>query len=77
MRTHFGIKAVEGVPASIKPIIGCPPGRRRLKFRNDSVARLFVRDEHGIREFWLRDNGDTWSIGAERARNFLPLTSDL
>ena len=67
-----GVKFVCGVPSDIKPIIGCPTGRRRLRFRKGSDARLYVRDEHGIREFWLRDNGDTWAIGGERARNHNP-----
>lgn len=54
-----GFKIVFGVREP-KPIIGAPAGRQRLRMRNTSTARLFVKSETGIRSFALIDMGHHW-----------------
>ena len=41
-----------------KPFRNFPPGRIRLRMRNDAYARAFVRSEHGIRHFLIVDTGE-------------------
>lgn len=54
-----GVRVVFGVRPA-KPILGAPAGKQRLRMRNHDAARLFVRNETGIREFVLEDGGDAW-----------------
>jgi hypothetical protein len=66
----FGPKLVFGVPVIIKPIVGLPPGKVKVRFRNTSVACVFIRGDYGIRQFYLEDKGDHWYPCFEVARNY-------
>lgn len=57
----------------LKPIIGAPDGRQRIRMRNTAVAKLFVRDAIGIRCFILADCGTHWTPVWEQARNARPI----
>jgi hypothetical protein len=54
-----GMRAVLGVREP-KPIFGAPEGKQRLRMRNTSAAKLFVKTPDGIRCFLLEDCGDRW-----------------
>lgn len=68
-----GKKVVFGVREP-KPITGAPEGRQRLRMRNTSLARLFVKTDSGIRHFILEDKEDTWFCNPqmEQGRNVRP-----
>lgn len=68
--TVTGLRVVCGVQEP-KPIYGAPEGKQRLRMRNTSAARLFVRTPTGIRHFILEDQGDRWfcSPKLEQGRN--------
>lgn len=67
MAIQIGKKVVCGVHP-LKPIIGAPEGKQRLKMRNIGVAKLFVRTPSGIRSFELEDKGDHWLCGQQLAQ---------
>lgn len=48
-----------------KPIVGAPEGRQRIRMRNKSFAKLFVKTSNGIRCFILQDGGDHWFVTPE------------
>lgn len=56
------VKVLWGVPPEIKPIFDAPFGKQRLRLRNRSAARLFVKTPEGIRHFILVDDGDVWRV---------------
>lgn len=56
-----GIRPVLGIKP-IKPIHNAPPGKQRLRMRNNSVAKLFVRTADSIRCFVLEDRDHYWSV---------------
>ena len=58
---ELGRRIVFGVRPPL-PIINAPPGRQRLKMRNKSAARLYVKTDSSIREFVLEDRGDHWFV---------------
>jgi hypothetical protein len=66
--SRYGLNLVFGV-RDMRPIYGAPPGRQRLRMRNDEFASLFVKTHRGIRHFMLLDCGDHWKPHAEQARN--------
>lgn len=68
---QIGIKVVFCVPKVIKPIVGAPEGRQRLRLRECKSGRLFVKTKTGIREFILEDMGDYWFVNPhlEQGRN--------
>ena len=53
------LKVVFGVQEP-KPVEGLPAGKVRIRMRNTSPARAYVRTENGIRHFILVDQGDHW-----------------
>lgn len=57
--TQWGIKIVWGVREPM-PIHNAPAGRQRLRMRNKSPVKLFIKTEDGIRCFALEDRGDIW-----------------
>lgn len=59
MSVSTGIKGVFGV-RPVKPIVGLPPGRARLRLRHGEYAKVVVKDTVGIRSFWIEDMGDEW-----------------
>lgn len=65
INSRAGIKVVWGVPKEIKPIIGLPSGKVRLRLRNTSVGRVFVHTTEGIHHFVILDNGETWGLMAQ------------
>ncbi len=73
-----GIAVVFGVPAEIKPIRDCPPGRMRMRFRNTSAGKAYFKTPEGIRCFIIcRDplaDGGGWFINPkmEQGRNHRP-----
>lgn len=54
-----------------KPIRGAPAGRQRIRMRNKSGAKLFVKTADGIRCFIIEDGGDHWFVDPklEQGRN--------
>ena len=60
--------AVYGVMPT-KPLANFPAGRIRLRLRNTDFARVFVKTATGIRQFIVRDAGDTWEPLFEQGRN--------
>lgn len=60
-----GHLVVWGIPKELKPIIGLPPGKARLRLRNKDVGRVFVRTADGIQHFVLLNNGETWGLMAQ------------
>lgn len=59
-----GTPIVFGIPKEIKPIIGSPEGRMRLRFRNTKAGRAYFKTPNGIREFVLKGliTDDHWEI---------------
>lgn len=60
-----GIRAIWGVPAEIKPILGLPDechGRYRLKFRNTQAGRIYIKTKSGIECYVLEDRGYYWFL---------------
>lgn len=66
-------KVVVGVPMDIKPIIGAPDGQQRIRLRNTSVGKVFIKTADGIRCFILADCGSHWAPIWEQARNARPI----
>ena len=64
-------KIVWGVQP-VRPIVGAPDGKQRIRLRPKSVATLFVKTADGIRQFYLEHDGENWRPGIERGRNFRP-----
>lgn len=66
-----GVKVVWGIPKEFKPIVNAPLGKQRLRFRNTSAGRLFVKTPRGIRHFVLVDDGPVWRVdySLEQGRN--------
>ena len=68
----LGQRIVFGIPTTIQPIMGLPPGQVRLRFRNNSFGRAYVRDQTGIRQFTIlvADDGQ-WFVSpqVETGRN--------
>ena len=56
-----GLKAVLGI-RDLRPIVGAPEGKQRIRMRVNDFARLYVRTADGLRAFILTDNGDTWGV---------------
>lgn len=61
--THYGRKFVFGIQP-MKPIVGAPEGRQRVRMRNTRVAWLHVRTADGFQHFLLEDLGDVWRAEA-------------
>ncbi len=68
-----GQKLVFGVREPL-PITNAPDGRIRLRLRNDSYGKMFVRDRDGIREFAIGDFGNHWEPVYEQRRNIRKAT---
>lgn len=51
---------VFGVPKQTLPLRGFPPGKARLRFRQDHLGRCFIRTDQGIRCFSIRENEGSW-----------------
>lgn len=58
--SHGGLFAIFGIPFEIKPIVGLPPGKARLRLRHDEFAEVFVRTATSIRRFYVSDVGRNW-----------------
>lgn len=58
----FGIKQQ-------KPFIDPPPGKIRVKMRNDNFAQAFVKNGESIRHFFIRENGLRWELCYEQGSN--------
>lgn len=52
-----------------KPILGAPPGKQRLRMRNDQLTELFVLTQSGVRRFFIKDCGSHWEPIYEMGRN--------
>ena len=52
-----------------KPLANFPKGKIRLRVRNTDFARAFVKTETGIRQFIVKDTGETWEPMLEQGRN--------
>jgi len=63
-----GFKGVPGVQP-VKPFSPKPPGKIRIRMRQDEFATAFVRTADGLKKFIIQDDGETWSLGFEMAEN--------
>lgn len=70
MIAQHGIKVVWGVPAKLKRIDGLPPGRIKLRLRNNSVGKIYATTPNRIRCFVILDIGERWELGPEQGMNF-------
>lgn len=52
-----------------KPLRGFPPGEVRLRLRYDCFARAFVRNESGIRHFYVEEVDGFWQPCFEQGAN--------
>jgi hypothetical protein len=52
-----------------KPIAGFPAGRAKIKIRNTSAVRAYIKTATGIRQFAVHDNGTHWEPAFEIGRN--------
>lgn len=60
---NIGLKPVWGIPNKALPIVGLPKGKARFRFRNNSFAKVFVKNQCGIAHYVLIDNLDgTWGL---------------
>jgi hypothetical protein len=71
----FGTPLVYGV-CDLKPIIGAPIGRKKIRMRPKVPALLFVSNGMGVRRFLLINAGDKWFRGPETGRNHRPVRWD-
>jgi len=53
----------------IPPILNLPPGKVKIRMRPNDYVKVFVRDDSGIRQFYLRGNEDFCYVFNEVARN--------
>jgi len=58
----LGRKIVWAIPPGIKPLENAPEGRRRFKFRNNGVGRVFIKTKTGVGHYILEDKGDVWGL---------------
>lgn len=67
---------VWGCPSPVLPLLGFPPGKVRLRFRQDDLASAWVKDAAGIRRFYLIEWNGHWIPGPLIAQNSTPMTGD-
>jgi hypothetical protein len=65
----YGEPILFGIPETQKPLLGFPEGRIRLRFREKTAVKAFIRNASGIRVFLIQDNGDHWAPSFEWGRN--------
>lgn len=58
------MKLVIGVSDPL-PLRNFPPGKIKLRLRNEGFAMAFVRDENGIRQFAIAEIDGHWEPGPE------------
>ena len=57
------VRVVWGVPKDIRPIMGIPEGARvRLRFRNTTFGKAFIKHGGTTSMYALRDDGPTWGL---------------
>jgi hypothetical protein len=66
---HGRLLGVLGIPSEIKPIVGLPEGRARLRLRREDFAQVFVKTPTGIRRFYISDVGRNWIAEIEIESN--------
>ena len=66
---QIGIPMIWGIPNSIKPIDGLPPGKARFKFRKDRLGKVYVKTQEGLREYRIigLPSYDRWTVMATGA----------
>jgi hypothetical protein len=52
-----------------KPLAGWPPGRVRLRIRNDGFVTAVVRTATSARRFYVMDTGTRWAPSWEIGAN--------
>ena len=71
--TYGDSSLIFGIPLVKKPVKNLPcQGRMRMRFRNDTFAKIFIRTETATRCFMLQDNGRYWTAEPkyEQAANY-------
>ena len=69
---QMGLTIVFGV-VPVRPIVGLPHGKVRVRLRNNDFARVFVRNGYGTRQFVIGVNEEgMWYPAAEQGRNVRP-----
>ena len=69
MTSYGNLLGVFGIPGEIKPIVGLPEGRARLRLRNEDYVQVFVKTATGIRRFYVSDVGRNWIAEIEIESN--------
>ena len=66
-----GLAVVWGVPQKIQLIHDCPPGKIRLRFRNNRTGKAYFKTSDGIRVFVIERREGRWLINPklEEGRN--------
>ena len=72
IQQQLGVKGVFGVPKELRPIVGAPEGKQRLRLRTAQFAEFYVKNDTGIRRFHLRDDTEHWTVLYENGRNVRP-----
>jgi hypothetical protein len=51
------------------PLKGFPPGKTRIRIRADDWVRIYVKDNHGIREWVVEEQDGFWIPGFQQGAN--------
>lgn len=70
MAYTIGRPLVYGVKEPM-PLSGFPPGRVRIRMRQNRFAVAYVRTSDGVRGFAIEVFGETWQPGPELGHNLL------
>lgn len=52
-----------------KPLKGFPPGRAKIRIRNDDFVRVYIKSDDGIREFTVFEEDGHWVPAFEGGSN--------
>lgn len=64
----YGIPVVFG-SQPLKPLLGFPPGKVRLRIRSRDCVKARVKTADGVREFVVKEEDGFWVPAYETARN--------
>jgi hypothetical protein len=69
MAFTIGESLLFGYVENLPPILNLPIGKVRVRIRNDNYAKVYVRNDDGIREFRLKCNEDYCYVCCEQGVN--------
>jgi hypothetical protein len=53
----------------IKPLIGFPEGKAKIRLRSNGLAKVFIKTPTGVRQFIPEEKDGSWHPRAEIGRN--------